>query len=141
MVLQCVSTYLFMRVGENSSLHIIILDEIDAICKQRGSTSGGTGVNVCMYPLTHSLTHPDPLIVFTDPPPTHSDSTPRTGQCCESAAVKDRRCKQAEQHSIDRYDQQTRHDRRGPHAPRPPRTQARNQYVLYCHVVIGWVIG
>eukprot|EP00051_Salpingoeca_urceolata_P005275 m.71709 g.71709 ORF g.71709 m.71709 type:complete len:755 (+) comp14202_c0_seq2:3339-5603(+) len=30
--------------GDNSSLHIIIFDEIDAICKQRGSTSGGTGV-------------------------------------------------------------------------------------------------
>lgn len=30
--------------GENSSLHIIIFDEIDAICKQRGSTGGGTGV-------------------------------------------------------------------------------------------------
>eukprot|EP00041_Stephanoeca_diplocostata_P039742 m.1637665 g.1637665 ORF g.1637665 m.1637665 type:complete len:754 (+) comp26004_c0_seq1:96-2357(+) len=33
-----------MERGENSSLHIIIFDEIDAICKQRGSTSGGTGV-------------------------------------------------------------------------------------------------
>jgi vesicle-fusing ATPase len=31
--------------GDNSGLHIIIFDEIDAICKQRGSTSGGTGVN------------------------------------------------------------------------------------------------
>lgn len=30
--------------GDNSQLHIIIFDEIDAICKQRGSTSGGTGV-------------------------------------------------------------------------------------------------
>lgn len=30
--------------GENSKLHIIIFDEIDAICKERGSTSGGTGV-------------------------------------------------------------------------------------------------
>eukprot|EP00039_Didymoeca_costata_P018631 m.334288 g.334288 ORF g.334288 m.334288 type:complete len:750 (-) comp17328_c0_seq1:1265-3514(-) len=30
--------------GENSRLHIIIFDEIDAICKERGSTSGGTGV-------------------------------------------------------------------------------------------------
>eukprot|EP00040_Diaphanoeca_grandis_P037746 m.249273 g.249273 ORF g.249273 m.249273 type:complete len:743 (-) comp33871_c4_seq1:177-2405(-) len=30
--------------GENSGLHIIIFDEIDAICKVRGSTSGGTGV-------------------------------------------------------------------------------------------------
>jgi len=31
--------------GENSSLHVIIFDEIDAICKQRGSHSSGTGVN------------------------------------------------------------------------------------------------
>lgn len=30
---------------ENSDLHVIIFDEIDAICKARGSTSGGTGVN------------------------------------------------------------------------------------------------
>lgn len=33
-----------MERGENSRLHIIIFDEIDAICKERGSTSGGTGV-------------------------------------------------------------------------------------------------
>jgi vesicle-fusing ATPase len=31
--------------GNNSSLHIIIFDEIDAICKQRGSVGGGTGVH------------------------------------------------------------------------------------------------
>ena len=30
--------------GEDSGLHIIIFDELDAICKQRGSTGGGTGV-------------------------------------------------------------------------------------------------
>ncbi|KAI3620161.1 hypothetical protein CBS9595_002128 [Malassezia furfur] len=30
--------------GDESGLHIIIFDELDAICKQRGSTSGGTGV-------------------------------------------------------------------------------------------------
>src|SRR3982751_4750647 len=30
--------------GEESSLHIIIFDELDAVCKQRGSTGGGTGV-------------------------------------------------------------------------------------------------
>jgi len=29
---------------ENCDLHIIIFDEIDAICKSRGSTGGGTGV-------------------------------------------------------------------------------------------------
>lgn len=33
------------RDGINSGLHIIIFDEIDAICKQRGSTGGGTGVH------------------------------------------------------------------------------------------------
>lgn len=33
-------------LGDDSPLHIIILDEIDAICKQRGSASNsGTGVN------------------------------------------------------------------------------------------------
>lgn len=31
--------------GNKSSLHMIIFDEIDAICKQRGTVSGGTGVN------------------------------------------------------------------------------------------------
>lgn len=31
--------------GDNAELHIIIFDEIDAICKQRGSTGGGTGVH------------------------------------------------------------------------------------------------
>ena len=30
--------------GDKSPLHIIIFDEIDAICRQRGSTSSGTGV-------------------------------------------------------------------------------------------------
>ncbi|KAL5365426.1 P-loop containing nucleoside triphosphate hydrolase protein [Aspergillus floccosus] len=30
--------------GEESGLHIIIFDELDAVCKQRGSTTGGTGV-------------------------------------------------------------------------------------------------
>ena len=33
------------RMGVNSGLHIIIFDEIDAICKQRGSVAGNTGVN------------------------------------------------------------------------------------------------
>ena len=31
--------------GDDSELHIIILDEMDAITRQRGSTGGGTGVN------------------------------------------------------------------------------------------------
>lgn len=31
--------------GDESDLHIIIFDEIDAICRQRGTTGGGTGVN------------------------------------------------------------------------------------------------
>merc|ERR1712156_943878 len=33
------------RMGANSGLHIIIFDEIDAICKARGSQAGNTGVN------------------------------------------------------------------------------------------------
>uniref|UniRef100_A0A2P2I565 Vesicle-fusing ATPase n=1 Tax=Hirondellea gigas TaxID=1518452 RepID=A0A2P2I565_9CRUS len=33
------------RMGPNSGLHIIIFDEIDAICKSRGSVAGSTGVN------------------------------------------------------------------------------------------------
>ena len=31
--------------GPNARLHLIIMDEIDSICKKRGSVSGGTGVN------------------------------------------------------------------------------------------------
>ena len=34
-----------LEAGDNSMLHIVILDEMDAICKQRGSSSGGTGVS------------------------------------------------------------------------------------------------
>ena len=34
----------FKSKGDESSLHIIIFDELDAICRQRGSTGGGTGV-------------------------------------------------------------------------------------------------
>jgi vesicle-fusing ATPase len=33
------------EVGDASMLHIVILDEMDAICKQRGSTNNGTGVS------------------------------------------------------------------------------------------------
>ena len=33
------------RMGPLSGLHIIIFDEIDAICKARGSVAGNTGVN------------------------------------------------------------------------------------------------
>lgn len=35
----------YKKRGESSSLHIIIFDEIDAICKARGTHSSGTGVN------------------------------------------------------------------------------------------------
>lgn len=31
--------------GENSELHVVIFDEIDSICKQRGSKQDGTGVH------------------------------------------------------------------------------------------------
>jgi len=31
--------------GENSQLHVVIFDEIDSICKSRGSTRDGTGVH------------------------------------------------------------------------------------------------
>lgn len=33
------------QLGPNSGLHIIILDEMDAICKARGSVGGNTGVH------------------------------------------------------------------------------------------------
>eukprot|EP00761_Pharyngomonas_kirbyi_P012824 gb/GECH01012851.1/.p1 GENE.gb/GECH01012851.1/~~gb/GECH01012851.1/.p1 ORF type:complete len:771 (+),score=155.62 gb/GECH01012851.1/:1-2313(+) len=31
--------------GDEADLHLVIFDELDAICKQRGSVQGGTGVN------------------------------------------------------------------------------------------------
>jgi vesicle-fusing ATPase len=34
----------YKEMGDESSLHIIIFDELDAVCKQRGSGAGGTGV-------------------------------------------------------------------------------------------------
>ena len=34
-----------LEKGEASDLHVVIFDEIDAICKQRGSVSSGTGVH------------------------------------------------------------------------------------------------
>jgi len=34
----------FKSKGDESGLHIIIFDELDAICRQRGTTGGGTGV-------------------------------------------------------------------------------------------------
>ena len=33
------------KMGINSALHIIIFDELDAICRTRGSLSGSTGVH------------------------------------------------------------------------------------------------
>ena len=35
----------YQRVGDASDLHVIIFDEIDAICKQRGSVQSGSGVH------------------------------------------------------------------------------------------------
>ena len=35
----------YLKYGDRSELHIIIFDEIDAICKKRGSSTSGTGVN------------------------------------------------------------------------------------------------
>jgi vesicle-fusing ATPase len=34
-----------LEMGDNSMLHIVILDEMDAICKTRGSVKDGTGVS------------------------------------------------------------------------------------------------
>ena len=34
----------YKEKADESGLHIIVFDELDAICKQRGSTGGGTGV-------------------------------------------------------------------------------------------------
>ena len=38
------SHFKYKQRGDESSLHIIIFDELDAICKQRGSKNDGTGV-------------------------------------------------------------------------------------------------
>jgi len=34
-----------LEAGDNSMLHIVIMDEMDAICKQRGTVKDGTGVS------------------------------------------------------------------------------------------------
>jgi len=34
-----------VQLGANSGLHILIFDELDAICKQRGTSAGSTGVH------------------------------------------------------------------------------------------------
>ena len=34
----------YKEKGDESGLHIIIFDELDAVCKQRGTSGGGTGV-------------------------------------------------------------------------------------------------
>jgi vesicle-fusing ATPase len=34
----------YVNIGEASGLHVIIFDEIDALCKKRGSRSDGTGI-------------------------------------------------------------------------------------------------
>jgi vesicle-fusing ATPase len=34
-----------LEAGDQSMLHIMIMDEMDAICKQRGSVKDGTGVS------------------------------------------------------------------------------------------------
>jgi len=33
------------QLGDESPLHVIVFDEFDAICKQRGTVQSGTGVN------------------------------------------------------------------------------------------------
>ena len=43
-------------MGPNSGLHIIIFDEIDAICKARGSQAGSTGKNCLSFYISISLT-------------------------------------------------------------------------------------
>ena len=35
----------YNRLGDDSELHVIIFDEIDAICKQRGTVTSGSGVH------------------------------------------------------------------------------------------------
>jgi vesicle-fusing ATPase len=35
----------YARLGDASDLHVIIFDEIDAICKARGSVRDGSGVH------------------------------------------------------------------------------------------------
>lgn len=36
---------ILFQLGANSGLHIIIFDELDAICKQRGTGASSTGVH------------------------------------------------------------------------------------------------
>lgn len=49
----------YKRMGEDSELHIIIFDELDAICKQRGGKADGTGVgDSVVNQLLSKVSHP-----------------------------------------------------------------------------------
>jgi SpoVK/Ycf46/Vps4 family AAA+-type ATPase len=53
--------------GDESGLHIIIFDELDAICKQRGSTNSGTGVGDSVVNQLLSKVHPLESKLFVNP--------------------------------------------------------------------------
>ncbi len=64
----------YKEKGDNSELHIIIFDEIDAICKSRGSVRDGSGVHdTVVSPLSPFLPFPSSLTPSPpSPPPTPS---------------------------------------------------------------------
>ena len=57
------------KMGINSALHIIIFDELDAICRTRGTLSGSTGVhdtvvNQLLAKVSKSVQSPTPHMSF-----------------------------------------------------------------------------
>ncbi len=68
--------------GDDSELHIIIFDEIDSVCKQRGSTNNGTGVHDtvtstgCPPASDRTKPHPSPNS-SPNPSPNSSPDVPR----------------------------------------------------------------
>ena len=101
-------------MGINSALHIIIFDEIDAICRTRGSLSGSSGVHdtvvnqllakvmgkqQCLHTNTHTCDMPTL---------THTHVLVCAHNCMYT--LTDRWCGAIEQHLGNWNDQQERHD-------------------------------
>ena len=87
----------YKEKGDESGLHIIIFDELDAIFKQRGSTNNGTGVGDTVV---NQLLSKVCSIFGMSGKFSYDDSA-------------DGRCGPAQQHLDHWYDQPYRYDRRG----------------------------
>ena len=80
------------RMGPNSGLHIIIFDEIDAICKARGSVAGNTGQPSCSSsPINPSSNNFDDIFGITTAPRCPRFICKKKWAFCSSCYLKMRR--------------------------------------------------